>query len=849
MKGYRGKSAFDGWRDLVRLRSLRGFAVLGIMSLVLGTSAVMQANAATGAVIDSADCTQNELTANDDYYTNRVSLPFGVNFYGQTFESLFVNNNGNVTFDSPLGTYTPFGLASTSRQIIAPFFADVDTRQGNTVRYGWGNTTYQGHRALCVNWADVGYYNQHTDKLNSFQLLLVQREDAGVGDFDIVFNYDKVQWETGDASGGSGGIGGTPAVAGFSNGTGTPGTSYELPGSMVSGAFLDSSPTGLARTSTDSPVVGRHVFRVRAGGAPLTDYVALGDSFQSGEGAGDYIAPTDSGANHCHRSTHAYPRQLLDRGVVHLTLDFGACSGAVINDLSVTSSPDRPPYNDGIAQLDRLGPSTKLVTIGIGGNDMQFSDILSGCILNTVLDRLNPFSDTSCQQRYADQLERNFTALVGGGRLRDIYQELRERAPFARIVVVTYPRFYVNGGAGNRYTDDYCAGVRRTDQRWINAGIRRLDDAIRDAAGRLGLQVVDIYDAPEGRELCGANNDHLLNGIRPLNRVESYHPNQTGHTIITDHVARALVSLPPGNLFNVRPGQTINHQFTVSAGPELSVANQWPGSDVVLSLTSPSGRTYTRTTQEANIQHDVGSTFESYHIANPEPGTWTATLFGRVVAPEGEESRLTVHNPPAPNALPTASFTQTLSGRTVAVDAGASRDPDGNLVEYVWDFGDGTTATGSRVTHTYTTPDKYLTTLAVKDDRGGEAFTSATTTVTISKYEFAGFKAPVDNPPTVNTMQAGRAVPLKFGLGGDHGLGVLAPGSPSSVQIDCNSGDPVDEVETTTAAGGSMLTYDPTTGLYQYVWKTESSWAGTCRRLVLTLDDGSTHDAVFRFRR
>lgn len=827
----------------------RCVVAFGVSALAFsGLTAATTAQATVGsAVIASADCTQNELTANDDSYTNNVPLPFGVNFYGHSFESLYVNNNGNVTFDGPLGTYTPFGLAGANRQMIAPFFADVDTRQGSTVRYGWGNTTYEGHRAFCVNWLGVGYYNQHIDKLNSFQLLLVQREDAGVGDFDIVFNYDGVLWETGDASGGSGGLGGTSASAGFSNGSGLPGTSYELGGSLVNGAFLDSSATGLANTSTDSSVTGRHVFRVRDGGAPLTDYVALGDSFQSGEGAGAYISPTDTDANHCHRSAHAYPQRLIDQGVVDLTLSFGACSGAVIDDLSVTSAPDGPPYDDGIAQLDRLGSSTKLVTIGIGGNDMKFANILKDCIGSTLGDWLNPFSETSCEANSGDELEQNFADVVGGGRLKQVYQKVRERAPFARVVVLTYPRFYVNGGSGNQDTDDYCGGVRKTDQRWINAGIRRLDDAIRDAAGSLGLQVVDIYDTPQGRELCGDSNEHFMNGILFPSTEESYHPNELGHSLIADEVGRALVSLPPGSLFNVRPGQTINYQFPVG-GEVLDVSTQWPGSDVVLSLTSPSGRTYTRATNDPGVQHLVGPTFETYSIPSPEVGTWTATLFGKQVAPGGEETRLVVHNPPVANKLPSAAFSQTVSGRTVTADAAASRDLDGTLVEYVWDFGDGATATGSTVSHTYTLPGTYLTTLAVKDNQGGEDFASATGKVTITKYAFSGFGAPVDNLPTVNTMQAGRAVPLKFGLGGNYGLSIMASGSPSSVQVNCNTQDAVDEVEVTSAAGSSTLTYDATSGLYTYVWKTEKSWAGTCRRLSLTLDDGSLHQALFRFR-
>jgi hypothetical protein len=87
---------------------------------------------------------------------------------------------------------------------VAPFFGDVDTRAAasNVVTFGQ-TVTLDGHKAFCVDWAGVsgvGYYNEHTDKLNSFQLLLIDRSDVGAGDFDIEMNYDKVQWETGDAS-------------------------------------------------------------------------------------------------------------------------------------------------------------------------------------------------------------------------------------------------------------------------------------------------------------------------------------------------------------------------------------------------------------------------------------------------------------------------------------------------------------------------------------------------------------------------------------------------------------------------------------------------------------------------
>jgi hypothetical protein len=94
---------------------------------------------------------------------------------------------------------------------------------------------------------------------------LVDRSDQGAGDFDIIFNFDQIEWETGDASGGTDGLGGSSARAGYSNGTTT---SLELPGSAVNGALLDTSPTGLVHNSRSSVVNGRYVFEVRGGTAP-----------------------------------------------------------------------------------------------------------------------------------------------------------------------------------------------------------------------------------------------------------------------------------------------------------------------------------------------------------------------------------------------------------------------------------------------------------------------------------------------------------------------------------------------------------------------------------------------------
>ncbi len=222
-----------------------------------------------GALVNEAACVTTPLPANDDGSTAGVDLPFPVSFFGTTYSYLYVNNNGNVTFNAPLGTYTPFTLDANTPPIIAPFFADVDTRGGGSapVRYGYGTTTYNGRQAFCVDWVNVGYYAGHDDKLNSFQLLLVDRSDTGAGDFDIVFNYGHILWETGDASSGVNGFGGSSAAVGFSAGNGQAGSFYQKPGSLQPGSFLDSATTALIKGQENSSVAGRYLHRVRNGAA------------------------------------------------------------------------------------------------------------------------------------------------------------------------------------------------------------------------------------------------------------------------------------------------------------------------------------------------------------------------------------------------------------------------------------------------------------------------------------------------------------------------------------------------------------------------------------------------------
>jgi len=119
----------------------------------------------------------------------------------------------------------------------------------------------------------------------------------------------------------------------------------------------------------------------------------------------------------------------------------------------------------------------------------------------------------------------------------------------------------------------------------------------------------------------------------------------------------------------------------------------------------------------------------------------------------------------------------------------------------------------------------------------------------VNMFTFTGFFDPVKNLPVINQMRAGQAVPLKFSLGGDQGLSIFDTGFPRSQRIQCDSLSPIDNVEQTTSAGSSLLSYNPVTGIYTYVWKTEKSCAGTCRQMTVRFIDGQTYTLNFKFVR
>ena len=172
---------------------------------------------------------ENQFADNDDgSITIDVSSVFtgGLNFFGTTYSTIYLNNNGNITFGTPIWAYQPYDLSgNTGNPIIAPYFADVDTRGDGDVYYDLDTI----NNIFTVTWDLVGHYSYSTyPDVNSFQLRLA---DQGSGDFDIEFRYERLYWTLGSASGG------LHARAGYNSGNGID--YYELPESGIAADMLD----------------------------------------------------------------------------------------------------------------------------------------------------------------------------------------------------------------------------------------------------------------------------------------------------------------------------------------------------------------------------------------------------------------------------------------------------------------------------------------------------------------------------------------------------------------------------------------------------------------------------------
>ncbi|MFI6574985.1 SGNH/GDSL hydrolase family protein [Nocardiopsis sp. NPDC050513] len=276
------------------------------------------------------------------------------------------------------------------------------------------------------------------------------------------------------------------------------------------------------------------------------NYVALGDSYSSGDGAGDYD-PATAEPGGCWRSAHAYPRVIEEEFSFAGALAFYACSSHKGADmLSEIGTPE--------SQIERVTEHTSLVTLGIGGNDLGFIPVLRTCIVRMPL--LENGVCTAQEEDIAGRMDRFEETLT------EILTEIRDRAPDARILVLGYPRLFPEEPPSMYYT------LTTNDQTWLNSVGERFNERIRDVVyevdGRIyggrgvgSAEYVNVFSALNGFEVSA--EDAWLNGI-VLGRLgegmrvdrASFHPTAQGQLSIAERVRLQIEEGPERALYVAR---------------------------------------------------------------------------------------------------------------------------------------------------------------------------------------------------------------------------------------------------------------------------------------------------------
>ncbi len=246
---------------------------------------------------------------------------------------------------------------------------------------------------------------------------------------------------------------------------------------------------------------------------PPAQYVAMGDSFSSGEGNPQFEAGTDeSDVNECHRSPKAWPRLLqfdLDLG----STAFVACSGA-----TTTNVLNGGQLGDEPAQVDALSSDTNVATITIGGNDVGFREYIEGCVGVDVCGfGTTPYStimSTINSQGFHEDLV-------------DTYEEILEEAPNAELYVLDYP-YLTADNAGMCGIFDFSGG--RDVQIALNSVIANAVADVYQEDENIHLVTTNYGGSPfEGMYFCnGGTSD--FNGYDNTDNEYSFHPNNSGQT-------------------------------------------------------------------------------------------------------------------------------------------------------------------------------------------------------------------------------------------------------------------------------------------------------------------------------
>jgi lysophospholipase L1-like esterase len=263
-------------------------------------------------------------------------------------------------------------------------------------------------------------------------------------------------------------------------------------------------------------------------------YVALGDSYV----AGPLIpAPTGQPVG-CLRSDHDYP-SLVRAGLRSATLTDVSCGGATTEDMTapqpVTGGANRP-------QLGALTGRTALVTLGIGGNDIGFGEIITSCAARSSTQPLGAACRDFYHQGGRDQLADRIARTAP--KVAAVLHEIDKRAPRAKVLVVGYPTILPDSGPGCYPIVPFSAG----DVAYLRATEKALNAMLADQAARAGAVFVDTYRPSIGHDICQLPGTKWVEGLVPTAPAAPVHPNALGMRHSANQVLAALhVSSPAGS--------------------------------------------------------------------------------------------------------------------------------------------------------------------------------------------------------------------------------------------------------------------------------------------------------------
>ncbi|MGW1027456.1 SGNH/GDSL hydrolase family protein [Streptomyces sp. NPDC002577] len=273
---------------------------------------------------------------------------------------------------------------------------------------------------------------------------------------------------------------------------------------------------------------------------PKGPYVALGDSYTAGPKIPDQTGKPAG----CERSDHNYPALVAkELGLAAAEFRDVSCSGATISDLTAAQST-----GDGVnpAQLSALSAGTRLVTIGIGGNDIGFASLVRQCVTAGAIYHVLGSGkyvpdDAPCSRRYVsegtDEVRQRIT--TAGERLSEALKDVRRRAPKARVYVVGYPAILPS----KESEETGCGrdmGLAPGDVTFLHDEEQQLNAMLRRRAEAAGAGYVDTYTPSVGRDACAAEDTRWVEPLIPLNPAASVHPNERGERGMADAVLRAL---------------------------------------------------------------------------------------------------------------------------------------------------------------------------------------------------------------------------------------------------------------------------------------------------------------------